>query len=162
MALAIALAGCGSEKQASASADVKTVSDHFAVEVGGHPASLQVAVLPAEQEHGLMQRNDLGRDDGMIFVFAKPEKQSFWMRNTPEALDVAYLTPDGVIAEIYPMYPYDERPVNSRGDRMKYALEMPQGWFSANGVRPGAPVDLKAVTAAVKARGFEPERLGLR
>ena len=103
-----------------------------------------------------MQRPDLGRDEGMIFVYARPQRQSYWMRNCPEALDIAYATPDGAIAEIYPMYPFDERPVVSRSDQVKFAVEMRQGWFASNGVRPGAVIDLGAVAGALRARGFEP------
>ncbi len=160
--MAIAAAGCGSGKTADPAPLPKTVWDHFTVGVGGRPASLQIAVLESEQEHGLMQRTDLGRDEGMIFVNLRPRALSFWMRNTPEALDIGYIGPDGVIAEIYPLLPFDERSVSSRGDRLQYALEMPQGWFAANGVRPGAGVDLKALAAALKARGFDPARFGIR
>jgi len=108
-----------------------------------------------------MQRPDLGKDEGMIFIYARPQQVSYWMRNCPEALDIAYVAPDGAIAEIYPMYPFDERPVQSRSDQIKFAVEMLQGWYAANGVRPGAGVDLKAVAAALKARGFEPKDFGL-
>jgi hypothetical protein len=66
-----------------------------------------------------------------------------------------------MIAEIYPLLPYDERTVSSHGDQLQYALEMRQGWFAANGVRPGARVDLKAVAAAIKARGLDPSKFGL-
>lgn len=160
--LALALSGCGSGRTADAPAAVKGPSEHFTIGVGGHPAWLQLAVLSAEQEHGLMQRPDLGRDEGMIFVYARPQRQSYWMRNCPEALDIAYVTADGGIAEIYPMYPFDERPVLSRSDQVKYAVEMRQGWFAANGVRPGAGIDLKAVAGALRARGFEPADYGLQ
>jgi uncharacterized membrane protein (UPF0127 family) len=153
--LALAVSGCGSGKDSDSGSSQKTVWDHFTVDVGGHAAELQFAVLPPEQEHGLMQRSDLGRNEGMIFVYPRPQRLSIWMRNTPEALDLAYLTPDGVVAEVYPLLPFDERPVSSHTDQMKYALEMPQGWFAANGVRPGTRVDLKAVAAAMKARGFD-------
>jgi uncharacterized membrane protein (UPF0127 family) len=159
--LALALAGCGSGKTSQAAAPAKSVWDLFTIEVGGRPARLQVAVTPPEQERGLMQRSDLGKDDGMIFVNAAPRALSIWMHNTPEALDLGYLGPDGVIAEVYPLYPYDERPVPSHGERMQFALEMPQGWFAANGIRPGARIDLKAVAAALRARGFEPAKFGL-
>ena len=160
-ALALALAGCGSGRTADAAPSEKGPSDHFTISVGGHPAWLQLAVLEPEQEHGLMQRPDLGKDEGMVFVYARPQQQSYWMRNCPEALDIAYVAPDGAIAEIYPMYPFDERPVQSRSDQIKFAVEMLQGWYAANGVRPGAGVDLKAVAAALKARGFEPKDFGL-
>ena len=159
-ALAVcALAGCGSGKPAEQ--PLKTVWDHFPVSVGGHPASLQVAIVEAELARGLMQRPDLGRDEGMIFVFPEAQRQGFWMRNTPEPLDIAYLDRDAVILEIYPLLPLDERTVTSRSDRVHYALEMPSGWFAAHGVRPGDRVDRAAVAEAVKERGFDPSKFGL-
>jgi uncharacterized protein len=159
--LGLALAGCGSGKSSQAAAPTKSVWDPFTIDVGGRPARLQVAVTRPEQERGLMQRSDLGKDDGMIFVNTAPRPLSIWMHNTPEALDLGYIGPDGVIAEVYPLYPYDERPVPSHGDRMQFALEMPQGWFAANSIRPGARVDIKAVAAALRARGFDPAKFGL-
>jgi uncharacterized membrane protein (UPF0127 family) len=162
-ALMALLAGCGPGAQTGrAAADEKTVLDHFTVLVGGHSASLQFAVLPGEQERGLMQRLDLGADEGMLFVDPAPKRENFWMKNTPEALDIAYAGRDGVIAEIYPMYPFDLSAIPSRSDQMQMALEMRQGWFAANGVRPGAAIDLVAVAAALKARGFDPTKYGIR
>src|ERR1700684_828058 len=66
--LAVGGAGCGAARKGDAVPEAKTVLDHFTIPVGAHPASLQVAVLAPEQERGLMQRPDLGRDEGMIFV----------------------------------------------------------------------------------------------
>lgn len=109
-----------------------------------------------------MQRPDLGGNEGMIFVSAVPQRENFWMKNTPEPLDIAYVAPDGVIAEIYPLYPNDLRPVVSRSDRLQFAVEMPQGWYAANGVRTGATIDLKAVAGALKDRGFDPVKFGIR
>ena len=84
------------------------------------------------------------------------------MRNTPGGRSTSgYLDPDGVIAEIYPLLPFDERSVPSHSDQLQFALEMPQGWFAANGIRPGSRVDLKAVAAALRARGFDPAKFGL-
>jgi hypothetical protein len=162
-ALMALLAGCGPGAPAGqAAADKKTVLDHFTVGVGGRPVSLQFAVLPGEQERGLMQRPDLGGEEGMLFVDAAPKRENFWMKNTPEALDIAYAGRDGVIAEIYPMYPFDLSAVPSRSDQMQLALEMRQGWFAANGVRPGAAIDLADVAAALRARGFDPSVFGIR
>lgn len=109
-----------------------------------------------------MQRPDLGADEGMIFVNARPQRLSFWMRNTPEPLDVAYIAPDGTIQEIYPLLPLDERPVNSHATDLQYALEMPAGWFAKHGVAAGSKIDLAALSAALKARGFEPENFRLK
>jgi uncharacterized membrane protein (UPF0127 family) len=159
LALGLGTSGCG--KAPEASPVLKTAWDPFKVDLGGHPVSLLVAILPAEQERGLMQRPDLGRDEGMIFVYTQPQKQNFWMRNTPEPLDIAYLGPDGAIDEIYHMLPLDERGTASRSDRIQFAVEMPLGWYERNGVRPGARVDMKALSDAVRARGFDPPRFGL-
>jgi uncharacterized membrane protein (UPF0127 family) len=158
---ALLAAGCGADRKAEAAAEPKTVLDHFTIAVGGHPASLQVAVLPAEQERGLMQRADLGRDEGMIFVNARPGRLAFWMKNTPEALDIGYLDPEGVVAEIYLLLPYDQKSVESHGDQLQFALEMPRGWFAAHGVHAGTRLDLQALGAALRARGFDPPKFGL-
>jgi uncharacterized protein len=108
-----------------------------------------------------MQRRDLGADEGMVFVFLQPQTLVFWMRNTPTPLDIGYFTPEGELAEIYPLLPFDEREVRSSSPRRQFALEMRQGWYSDNGVSPGARLDLKALAAALIARGFDPKRFGL-
>ncbi len=158
MLAALALAGCGPGPGERTAASDKSVWDHFSVKLDGHAASLQLAVLPDEQQRGLMQRPDLGRDEGMIFVDARPHRLSFWMRNTPEPLDVAFLSPEGEVAEIYPLLPLDERAVSSHGDQLQMAIEMPSGWFASHGIHPGSRVDMAAVKAALKDRGFDPAR----
>ena len=108
-----------------------------------------------------MNRRDLGQDEGMIFLFAQSRRMSFWMKNTPTPLDIAYFTPEAELAEVWPAYPFDERAIPSRSDRVRFVLEMNQGWFRANGVQPGAKLDVKGLAEAVKARGFEPRNFGL-
>jgi len=162
VALSLFTAGCGVGKTSDSASEPKTVFDHFPVDVGGSTASLQFAVLEPEQVRGLMQRPDLGKDEGMIFVYERPQELSIWMKNTPEALDLGYLGPEGVIAEVYGLLPLDERPVASHSSQIQFALEMPRGWFAAHGVRPGSRMDMKAVAAALKARGFDPEKFGMR
>jgi uncharacterized membrane protein (UPF0127 family) len=158
---ALNFAGCGDSAPPPAAPVVRTVSDHFPIQVGGKTVQMQVAVLQSEQERGLMERRDLGADEGMVFVDVAPQTLVFWMRDTPTPLDVGYFTPEGVLAEIYPLLPFDEREVRSRGSRLQYALEMRQGWYSQNDVFPGAQLDLKALAAALTARGFDPKRFGL-
>jgi uncharacterized membrane protein (UPF0127 family) len=80
---------------------------------------------------------------------------SFYMRNTSLPLDIGFFSPDGELKEIYPMYPFDERTVTSRSSDLRYALEMNQGWFKANGVKPGARIETKALAAALLARGLQ-------
>jgi uncharacterized protein len=160
--LQLAVAGCDAGKTTDAVTDSKTVFDHFTVNVGGHPASLQVAVLQQEQERGLMQRPDLAPNEGMIFVNEKPRQLGIWMHNTPEPLDLGYLTSDGVIAETYALLPLDERTVASHGTDIQFALEMPKGWFNANGVHAGSAIDMAAFSAALRARGFDPAKFGIK
>ena len=66
-----------------------------------------------------------------------------------------------MLREVYPMQPFDESTVSSRSDQSQFPLEMNQEWFSNHGVRPGAQLDLQAVAAALKARGFDPQKFGL-
>lgn len=158
------LAACakgGDPVTSGAAVHAKTVADFFPIAVGQKTVRMQFAVRPGEMQHGLMERRDLGRDEGMIFVYEKPQQMSFWMRNTPTPLDIGFFSPEGVLEEVYAMYPFDETSVTSHGERLRFALEMNQGWFRENGVKPGAQLDLKAVAAALKARGFEPARYGI-
>ncbi|MDO8539917.1 MAG: DUF192 domain-containing protein [Opitutaceae bacterium] len=158
----LAFVACARDKPAAAaSAGPKTVMDYFPIKVGGKVVRLQLAIRQAEMQRGLMERRDLGRDDGMLFLYGKPQQMQFWMRNTPTALDIGFFNPEGVLEEIYPLHPFDEKTMSSRSDRLQYALEMNQGWYRENGVKPGAQLDRKALAEAVKARGFEPRRYGL-
>ncbi len=156
MGLLLGLTACGSDRPAATAEPLKTASDFFPIKVGERVVRMQLAIQPVEQQRGLMFRRDLGRDDGMIFIYDRPQQMGFWMRNTPTALDIGFFDPAGRLQEIYPMHPFDERTVSSRGSNLIYALEMNQNWFRENGVKPGAQLDLKALTAAMKARGYDP------
>jgi uncharacterized membrane protein (UPF0127 family) len=146
---------------AGESAPLKTVADWFAIKVGDRTVQMQLAIYEPEMEYGLMQRRELQPDQGMLFVYRTPTTMNFWMRNTPLPLDIGFFGRDGVLQEIYPMYPFDETPVRSRSAALQFALEMNQGWFRANGIKPGARLDLAAVRAALQARGAAPADFGL-
>lgn len=153
------LSACG---KVSAEREVpKSVEDRFALKVGARTVQVQVAITPAESAQGLMFRREMGADEGMIFLANWPHRMSFWMRNTYLPLDIGYFDAEGVLREVYPMYPHDERRVVARG-RVQFALEMHQGWYSRAGVKIGDQLDLAALAAAVKARGFNPADFGLR
>jgi uncharacterized membrane protein (UPF0127 family) len=165
----LCFAGCDSGKPATPAGPApaakpapKTVADWFPIKVGAETVRMQLAVTGPEMERGLMQRRDLGPDQGMIFIYARPAKMSFWMKNTPTPLDIGYFTADGVLREVWPMYPLDETPVPSRSDAIQLCLEMNQGWFKAHDVKPGAQLDLAAVAAGLRERGFDPAKIGLK
>jgi uncharacterized membrane protein (UPF0127 family) len=157
----LVLTGCGQAESTRPVAPPKGLAEWFAISVGGRTVQMQLALLPEEQEHGLMDRRDLGPDQGMIFIFPHPQAMNFWMHDTPTPLDVGYFSPEGELKEIYPMYAYDERTVSSHGDQLQLALEMNLGWFHGHGVGPGAKIDLAALKQAIAARGFTPQQLGL-
>lgn len=160
--LSLTLSGCAAEKPAQMPATPKTVSDYFDLRIGDRTVRLQFALLPLEQQRGLMERRDLGANDGMVFIYRRPQAVSFWMRNTPTPLDIGFFDGSGILMEVYPLHPYDETGVKSRSDAIKYAVEMPQGWYSRNGIKAGALLDLAGVAEAVRARGFDPAQFKIR
>lgn len=154
------LGGC-KDKAAARRAEVGAET-YFPIKIGDRTVRMQIMLLDAEKAQGLMFRQKLGADEGMLFVERFPKQLSFWMRNTLLPLDIGYLDAKGELREVHQMYPRDEKQVVSQAKDVQIALEMNQGWFAAQGVRPGAKLDLAAVKAAIEARGFSPERWGLK
>ena len=110
------------------------------LKIGDHKLIVEVAETPGEQALGLMNRDSLATDRGMIFVFAEPKKASFWMRNTSIPLDLAFLDSEGVILEIHPLVPFEETPVESKSQKVAYAIETNRDWFASRGLKPGTKV----------------------
>jgi uncharacterized membrane protein (UPF0127 family) len=105
------------------------------------PLTAEIADTPQASENGLMFRDSLPEDRGMLFVFEPPKKATFWMRNTKVPLSIAFIDSAGTILEIKPMYPMDESIVPSRSDQVAYALEVNQGWFERHKISAGAKID---------------------
>lgn len=116
----------------SCSGKLKTIN----LQVGDKTITVEIADNDATREKGLMNRRSMEPDHGMLFVFQEEKKLSFWMKNTLIPLSIAYISKSGEIKEIYDMYPLDETPIRS-SRYVLYALEMNQGWFKANGIKPG-------------------------
>ena len=85
---------------------------------------------------GLMNRDALGSDDGMLFIFPQEQILSFWMKNTLIPLSIAFIKIDGRIVQINSMKPYSLDSHFSH-EKVKYALEMNDGWFTKHGVDVG-------------------------
>lgn len=85
---------------------------------------------------GFMEREEIPDGTGMLFVFEKDERLSFWMKNTPHPLSIAYIDSRGKIRDIYDMKPYSVASTVSTVS-CRYALEVPQGWFKKVGVTVG-------------------------
>lgn len=161
--ISLTLAGCSNAGPAGPEGERESLphSHRFDLRVGDRVIQVQLAVTRAETTRGLMNRHEMAPDEGMLFVYPRPIQASFWMKNTPLPLDIGFFTPDGTLVEVYRMHPHDQTSVRSRSNRIQFALEMNQGWFSRNRVRPGAVLDLNVLREALTARGFEPQSYGL-
>jgi hypothetical protein len=120
---------------AFADAALKTIH----VKVGSHPLAVEVAATENERERGLMFRDKLGRDAGMLFVFDDPGYYAMWMKNTLIPLSVAFIDADGVILNIVDMEPQTLDSHAAAGPAV-YAIETNKGWFAAHKVKAGDKV----------------------
>jgi uncharacterized membrane protein (UPF0127 family) len=125
-----------------------THETYFEFEIGSVSLGAQLAIDPARQSKGLMYRETLGENQGMLFISDRPRRQSFWMRNTIIPLNIGYFTEDGILREVYPLFQRDETQVVSRRDDILYSLETNRGWFERNGVRVGDRLNLELVVQA--------------
>jgi len=105
--------------------------------IGDYTLTVELAVNPTEQMTGLMNRESLKSNHGMLFVFPEPKQASFWMHNTSIPLDLAFLDEDGVILEIIPLVPFEEKPVLSKSSKVSYALEVSRDWFASRNLKAG-------------------------
>ena len=101
----------------------------------------EVVRTEPEKARGLMFRQKLGRDEGMLFVYEKEERLSFWMKNTPLPLSIAFLDKSGMIVDIQDLVPFSLQ-THVSAFPAQYALEVNQGWFKANGISIGDIVTL--------------------
>jgi len=106
----------------------------------------EVARTQEERNEGLMFRKKLDDGHGMIFMFESDQVLSFWMKNTMIPLSIAFISHDGRIIDIKNMYPKDENSVSSSRS-VRYALEVPQGWFAKKGVKEGDIVNVASLSS---------------
>jgi uncharacterized membrane protein (UPF0127 family) len=110
------------------------------IRVGGTTVTVEIADDPEARSRGLMNRDSLPENRGMLFVYPQEQILSFWMRNTRIPLDIAFIDQNGFILEIQQMEPHDDASHASKQPAM-YALEMRKGWFEDHGVEPGEKVE---------------------
>lgn len=96
----------------------------------------EVADTFVSRMQGLMHREAMGANEGMLFIFDESGIQCMWMKNTLIPLSVAYIADDGTIVNIEDMKPQTED-AHCTKKPVRYALEMNAGWFSAKGMGPG-------------------------
>ena len=118
---------------------VAVAGEPLQLTLGGTSVHAEVSDTPKERAVGLMGRVSLLPDSGMLFVYPDEQSRSFWMKNTPLPLSIAFIDTAGRIVHIADMKPLTEEPVSSVHPAM-YALEMNQGWFTEHGVMIGQTV----------------------
>lgn len=99
----------------------------------------EIARKEEERSYGFMNRRNIPDGTGMLFVFETDQMLSFWMKNTPHPLSIAYIDRSGIIRDIFDMTPFSLSPVKSSRS-VRYALEVPQGWFEKTGIKTGCMV----------------------
>jgi hypothetical protein len=108
---------------------------------GSVEVKAEVADEELERNRGLMFRKTLEDGKGMLFVFDKDEKVAFWMKNTSLPLSIAYMGADGTIHQILDLVPFSEEARPSERS-VRYALEVPQGWFGRVGLGVGSRFEI--------------------
>jgi uncharacterized membrane protein (UPF0127 family) len=115
-------------------------SNFLSLKVAGVPLNVEVASDEESIKQGLMHRDELDSESGMLFVFPEPLQQSFWMKNTTIPLSIAYVDEDNKILNIEDMIPHNINGVSSQG-KAKCAIEANKGWFKSKGIKPGDSVE---------------------
>jgi uncharacterized protein len=106
---------------------------------------VEVVDTPEERGRGLMFRQSMPENQGMLFVFEQEGQYSFYMRDTPLPLSIAFIEGEGDIIEIEDMQPLTED-LHSPDEPYLYAVEVNQGWFARNGITAGAGVRIARTT----------------
>jgi uncharacterized protein len=109
------------------------------LKAGMHIISAEVADNMRTRSDGLMMRNKMAPNQGMLFVFESAQTHCFWMRNTLLPLSIAFIDDSGVIVNITDMKPQSDDSHCSKKP-VRYALEMNQGWFAAKGIKADSTI----------------------
>lgn len=142
IALAFVFVACAgkSDGQYRANPKLKTVE----LRIGEAKVKAELALNYEQRERGLMFRSSLADGEGMLFVFEADQRLTFWMKNTTIPLSIAFISSGGIIRQISDLRPLSEATVQSERS-VRYALEVPQGWFARAGVKVGDLVEIPSL-----------------
>tara|TARA_B100001057_G_scaffold13255_1_gene12459 strand:- start:4117 stop:4557 length:441 start_codon:yes stop_codon:yes gene_type:complete len=99
-------------------------------------SKMEIADNYSKRKTGLMYRDNIEKDFGMLFIWDTEEIQCMWMKNTSIPLSIAFIKEEGEISDIYDLYPFSTVSVCST-DKVKYALEVNRGWFAEKEISLG-------------------------
>ncbi|MGQ0579217.1 MAG: DUF192 domain-containing protein [Betaproteobacteria bacterium] len=112
----------------------------YSLRIKNHEIRAEVANTEESRRQGLMFRDRLGDNGGMVFSYPEAGVNAMWMRNTRIPLSVAFIDRKGRILNIEDMEPFSEQAHTSAG-AAAYALEMNRGWFRKRGIKTGDRVE---------------------
>ena len=144
-----AAVGCGPTTEADTGVSAKPVASLYPTKaqrklatvkllLGREEIVAEIARTEMQITTGMMFRESMEENEGMIFVFPYASQRAFWMKNTKLPLSVAYIDSEGRILEIHDLEPFNEESVPSRNAEVRFVLEMNQGWFERHGIKVGA------------------------
>jgi uncharacterized membrane protein (UPF0127 family) len=103
---------------------------------GERSFTIEIADDESERSNGLMYRESMDDDHGMLFVFPETRPVGFWMKNTPMPLDLIFIGPDGKVRGILPGEPFSEALI-SPGEPVRFVLELKRGTAEKTGIKDG-------------------------
>lgn len=117
------------------------------IQIGSKKITVEMAVTPIQHEKGLMYREALEKNQGMLFVFDQENVLNFWMKNTYIDLSIAYINKNLKIVDIQDMkstnsLELSDPPTYPSKKPAMYALEMSKGWFKASNIKVGQALKL--------------------
>lgn len=114
-------------------------------DAGSRLLDVEVAETPEQHQYGLMFRESLDEDSGMVFIFFEPQTGGFWMKDTLIPLSIAFFDVDGKILRILDMEPCKNDPCPSYAPGNEYmgALEVNEGAFEEWGVEEGDVINVR-------------------
>ena len=136
----ISCGGNNKGSEAGSNPEKKQEDNLATIKIAGLPLKVEIVQDEDERMRGLMYREELPEDQGMLFVFATERILSFWMRNTFIPLDIAFINSGGKIVDIQYMEPLDESKQYISAAPGLYALEVNAGWFEKNKIKVGSQV----------------------
>jgi len=108
--------------------------------LGAETFEAELALTEEEEMTGMMFRTNIQETDAMLFVLPQPQRANFWMKNCPESISAAYITPDGVIREIHHLEKNDTNGVVAARDDIQFVLETKEGWFTRHHIASGTVI----------------------
>lgn len=103
--------------------------------------TVELALTAAEQQQGLMYRQEMPESRGMLFIMGRQMTTGFWMKNTYLPLDIAYLDAGGTVVDIIPGVPLSEE-IHQPASPYWNVLEVNRGWFERHKLGIGAKVSI--------------------